>query len=330
LAITPPPADGLYRSISSRIINGLPLGPAPERGVRPDDPNDWFPHQNRRVLRGLKVFCSLTNMCCIGPSNTLDIYTGLQNKGYIKHYIVDFDDALGTHAARTNQHWAGFNRLFSFKEIITNFITVGFNVPDWGRIKNTPWKSVGSFESDIFEPNKWKEIHPYAPIQHSLPSDNYWAAKILGALTQEHIAALINAADYPETGAAQYMIETLMKRRQKLLTYYLDQVTPVEVIRVLKNHIECRDMKKFILNNFRKTSRYTVHFLNDHNKEIAPKQILTSSETDFTIDLTQSLVRKTEGYIILKINNFHQARSPVFFHLRAGKDNKIKLVGVIH
>ena len=82
------PVDGIYRSIASQILEGLPLGPIPEKGVRAHDPNDWFPHEDRRVLRGLRIFCAFTNLSDFSADNTLDMYVGKKNEGYVKHHIM--------------------------------------------------------------------------------------------------------------------------------------------------------------------------------------------------------------------------------------------------
>ena len=132
-----PPVSGEYRTIASRIIKGLPLGSAPEKGVRKEDANDLFPHQRRRVLRALKVFGALINMSNVGADNTLDLYVGPENRGYIKHYIIDFDDTFGTQAAREQRIWAGYNHEFDYKEILRNFFTLGFHVENWENIEDT-------------------------------------------------------------------------------------------------------------------------------------------------------------------------------------------------
>jgi hypothetical protein len=53
--------DGTYRALASKLLPGKPVGPFQYFGTRPDDPNDIFPHENRRELRGLRVFAAWLN-----------------------------------------------------------------------------------------------------------------------------------------------------------------------------------------------------------------------------------------------------------------------------
>ena len=53
--------DGTYRVIASRALPGTPVGPFRYFGTRPDDPNDIYPHEHRRELRGLRVFAAWLN-----------------------------------------------------------------------------------------------------------------------------------------------------------------------------------------------------------------------------------------------------------------------------
>ena len=65
-------ADGTYRAIAARAVEGRPIGGFRYYGTRPDDPNDVVPHEHRRELRALKVFGAWTNLVDMKAGNTLD------------------------------------------------------------------------------------------------------------------------------------------------------------------------------------------------------------------------------------------------------------------
>ncbi len=66
--------DGRARAIASLQLAGEPVGPFKFYGVRGDDPNDIFPHQHRRELRGYRVFCAWLNHDDSRSINSLDMY----------------------------------------------------------------------------------------------------------------------------------------------------------------------------------------------------------------------------------------------------------------
>ena len=65
-------ADGSYRALASKALEGVSVGPFRYYGTRPDDANDIFPHEHRRELRGLAVFAAWLNHNDSRAGNTLD------------------------------------------------------------------------------------------------------------------------------------------------------------------------------------------------------------------------------------------------------------------
>ena len=59
-------------SSASKALPGRSLGPFRYYGTRPDDPNDIFPHEHRRELRGLSVFAAWLNHDESRSANSLD------------------------------------------------------------------------------------------------------------------------------------------------------------------------------------------------------------------------------------------------------------------
>ena len=64
--------DGRVRVTASRYLAGRPIGPFRYYGTRTDDPNDVIPHENRRALRGLRLFAAWTNHDDTRAHNTQD------------------------------------------------------------------------------------------------------------------------------------------------------------------------------------------------------------------------------------------------------------------
>ncbi len=328
-----PPLNGYYRSTVSYFIQGKILGPLSQIGLRKDDGNDKIKHENRRVLRALKVFGAFTNHSDMRIDNSLDVYVGEEGKGYVKHYLLDFGEAFGGHGAEHQRLWDGFNHVFSIKEIFKNIATIGLVVEDWENLRYTDWKSVGAFESEIYDPATWKETWPYEPIRVSRREDDYWAAKILGAITPEHLKLLINEARYPEEGAGEYMLKTLLERQAKTLQYFLYNVSPLEPRGMISNAIELEDVGKSILGNENTLTEYRIYYYDTNDKQIGNPITVKSDKSLFSIPLQKEIIVESKGYLRVEVQLLLNGRKnppPAEFHFITNTESKPKLVGVAH
>lgn len=328
-----PPIDGQYRTTVSYFIKGNILGPLSQVGVRKDDKNDRVNHENRRVLRALKVFGAFTNHSDMRIDNSLDVYVGDEGKGYVKHYLLDFGEAFGGHGAEHDRMWDGFEHLYSVKKIFRNIATLGLVIEDWENLKYTKWKSVGAFESEAYDPATWKETWPYEPIRISRRADDYWAAKILGALTREHLEVLIKEARYPEEAAADYMLKTILERQKKTLRYFLYNVTPLEYRGIRSGSIQFEDIGKTILGNENSPAEYQTHFYDSNSNQIGNQINVISDKSFFSIPLDREVIINSKGYFRVEVQLILNGRKnppPAQFHFITRADNKPKLVGVVH
>ena len=328
-----PPDKGTYRCTASKMLKGIILGPFPSEGVREDDPNDRIKHENRRILRGLKVFGAFTNYTDLRIENTLDIYVGDRDDGYVKHYLLDFGGSLGAFSADKSRLWGGANHLFSFKEMTKNLLTAGLVVEDWEKLEYTPWKSVGAFEADKFKPENWKETYPFTPIHQSQPTDDYWAAKILGALNKDHLQILVNAADFPEDDAAEYVLNTLLKRRSKTLRYFLTRVSPLEPTSLSDGELHVKDMSKLLLGEEFNTVSYKIKFSDAHGNKLDEMEIINNSEKEFSIPVVNSIFKAGQSYLRISIRSFWKekpAPTSAQIHLIKKQNEAIVVAGVIH
>jgi hypothetical protein len=267
------------------------------------------------------------------PDNSLDVYIGEPGEGYVKHYLLDFGEALGGHGAGRQVLWNGFEHYFSFEEMAANFITFGFRVKPWENTDFTPWKSVGPFEAEAFDPKTWKVITQYQPMQISLPEDDYWAAKVVGAVNRKHIEALVSQARYPEKEAADYMVDVLMERRQKIIDYFLYEVTPVESDGLQENTLEIHDMGRVLKSSNGNSYSYKIHFLDRNKLAISPSLDIVGDIASFPVEISDKLLQKSSGYLIVAVEIITRNRrnpSPAEFHIRLDDSGKARLAGVVH
>lgn len=327
------PNNGRYRCTASKILKGIILGPFPSEGVREDDPNDRIDHENRRVLRGLKVFGAFTNYTDLRIENTLDVYVGDRGEGYVKHYLLDFGGSLGAFSADKSRLWGGANHLFSFKEMTKNLLTAGLVVENWEELEYTPWKSVGAFEAEKFKPQSWKETYPFLPIHQNQPADDYWAAKILGALDRDHLEILVNAAEFPEDAAAEYVLNTLLSRQKKTLRYFLTRVSPLEAANFSNERLYVKDMSKILLGEEFSAASYKIKFSDAHGNKISEMEIIDNTEKEFSIPVSDDLFEAAQGYLRISIRSFWEGKATpaaAQFHLIKKEDEAPVVVGVIH
>ncbi|MDP8209018.1 MAG: hypothetical protein P9L92_20310 [Candidatus Electryonea clarkiae] len=327
------PVGGFYRSTFSMFIPGKIIGPTVESGTRSDDPNDRIAHQDRRVLRALRVFGAFTNHSDIRIDNTLDVFIGENDEGYIKHYMLDFGEAFGGHGAEHDWLWDGHEHYFNFGQMFKNLATFGIIDENWEEVGYTGWESVGAFESTIFNPESWRETYQFLPVRLALPDDDYWAAKILGALKEDHLRTLVKAAKYPDPEAEEYIIATLMQRKEKIIEYCMSRVAPVELRSLEDGRMVLEDFERALSQNEDNRYKYVIKFYNDNGKVISPEFKIADADIVFTVPVSVKSLVEVEGYLRIDVRRYNKNNDmtpPAQFHIRELSDKNIGVVGIVH
>jgi hypothetical protein len=87
--------------------------------------------------------------------------------------------------------------------------------------------SVGRFEGEAFNPEKWKPEYPNPAFDIMRPDDAFWAARIVARFSDAMVRGVVAKAQYTDPKATDYISATLIKRRDKVLDTWLNQVNPV-------------------------------------------------------------------------------------------------------
>jgi hypothetical protein len=225
----PRASDGYYRVIASRAVAGVPLGPFRYKGTRTDDPNDLIPHENRRDLRGLAVFCAWLNHTDAKSINSLDALVSDGGRQYVRHYLIDFGSAFGSDSDMPkNARFGNGYVIPRGSEIGHGILNLGFTAKPWERADYPDIPAVGRFEADAFNPETWIPNYPNPAFDQRTPEDEYWAAKIVMSFSDADIRAIVETAQYTDSRATDYIVKTLATRRDKIGRAYFAKVLAVE------------------------------------------------------------------------------------------------------
>lgn len=220
--------NGKYRAIASRFAQGKPLGYFKYYGTRPDDPNDIYPHEHRRELRGSRVFAAWLNHDDSRALNSLDMLEQANGRASIRHFMFDFGSIMGSGSTRPQVPRAGNEYMLEWKPGLITLATLGVYVRPWALVDYpNVAKSVGRFEAEFFDPVKWKPEYPNPAYDNMRPDDAFWAARLVARFSDEAIRAIVAKAQYTEPGASEYVVKTLIARRDKVLRAWLTGVNPI-------------------------------------------------------------------------------------------------------
>ncbi|HEY8536203.1 MAG TPA: hypothetical protein VIL25_07125 [Vicinamibacterales bacterium] len=221
--------DGSYRISASRAVPGTPLGGFRFFGTRPDDPNDIWPHEHRRELRGYGTFAAWLDHVDAKSQNTLDVLIRENGRAYVRHYLIDFGSTLGSAAVMPREAWEGHEYLVDLPRLWRGIVGFGFPVPEWHTAKVVEAPALGRLAAnhDGWNPDSWKPRIPNPAFLRALPEDRFWAARKLAALTEAHVRAAVAAGRYDDPAVEAELTRALLERRAAILRRYLPAVNPV-------------------------------------------------------------------------------------------------------
>lgn len=221
-------ANGKYRVLASRFAEGKPLGNFRYYGTRPDDPNDVIPHEHRRELRGARVFGAWLNHDDSRGVNSLDMLQQEQTRRYVKHYMFDFGSIMGSGTVYGQRHRPGNEYILEWKPGWLTLATMGIYTRPWMHIDYPAVPpAIGRFEAHAFTPEVWKPEYPNPAFANMRADDAFWAARLVSRFGDRAIRTIVEKARYSDPRASEYLTETLITRRNKVLKAWLTQVTPL-------------------------------------------------------------------------------------------------------
>jgi hypothetical protein len=221
-------SEGTVRVLASRYIEGRPIGQYRYHGTRSDDPNDLYPHEKRRELRGLRVFAAWLHHDDSRSLNTFDTYVEENGRRFIKHYLLDFGSNMGSGSTTVQEPRAGYEYYAEGDKLLKGIFSFGLWTRDWMHVEYPSYPAVGNYEADFFEPWKWKPGYPNPAFDRMDEADAFWAANLLTYFTDDVIRAIVATGQISDPEAAEYLAKTLIERRDKCIRYWIRQTNPLD------------------------------------------------------------------------------------------------------
>jgi hypothetical protein len=175
----------------------------------------------------------------------------------------------------------GYANQVDLRDMFVSLITLGTKVWGWENAGPIEYPSVGYFESEIFQPNKFDPIMPNPAFDEMTYRDAFWGAKIVMSFRDENLKALIDAGQYSDPNAREYLLKTLIERRDKIGRHWFAKVNPLDNIEYAKSdegmHIRFEDLavKYGFANQAETKFKYSVHY---NQKLLLPEKEFTGTE----------------------------------------------------
>jgi hypothetical protein len=333
----PKAPDGSIRALASRYVPGKVVGQFMFTGRRSDDPNDVFPHERRRELRGMRLFAAWLNHDDARAINSIDTYVEDQGRHYIRHYVQDFGSVLGSGSTSAQQPRGGYEYLIEGNKIVKGLAGFGLYQRDWMRAKWPDDPTIGNIEADVFDPAKWKTEYPNPSFNQMDAADAFWAASIVSRFTDAMIKRIVEDARLSNPAGAAYLADVIIKRRDKTVRWGITQTNPLDRFEVRAGATPelTFDNAAVRLGLVQQPPRYTIGWASFDNREGTTTPV---GEAISTADLravvppaawgpTAAGIRYAVASITTSDAAFPQWANPIVVTLR-NRDGAVDVVGI--
>ena len=334
LRVVPRLDDGRVRVTASRYLGGRPLGPFRYYGTRSDDPNDVIPHENRRELRGLRLFAAWTNHDDTRAHNTQDSWVEQDGGHYIRHHLLDFGSTFGSGSVDLQLPNLGYHYWLDMDEVRRNLVSFGFHTPKYRTVRwpNFPeYEAVGRWESESYEPHEWKNDYPNPAFVRMTDRDAFWAAKIIMRFTPEELLAIVQTGQLSDPEQERYFHQVLVDRQHKSARHYMSQVNPLDEFQVTAAGLRFSNLSERYGFADAGTTYEVAWSVFDNDAGTTRALRDTVSRTDTLLPLPASAALTGDSYLMAEIRSLHDAfpawNAPVRVYLRP-QDGTFDVVGI--
>jgi hypothetical protein len=159
-------------------------------------------------------------MACAWINDTDRVGTNtlvIEREGRARYVLVDFNSCLGSWNGQPKEPWRGHPHKWDLGEFVVGLVTFGLVRAPYDPDQPIASPAVGRFDAR-FDPMRWRSQLPNTAFDRMTGSDLRWIAGKIARLGRPHVAAIVAEAGLTDPADAEYLVETLMQRRAKILS----------------------------------------------------------------------------------------------------------------
>ncbi len=221
--------NGHIRVTAERLDKADDMGRFEYQGTRSDDPNDIYPHEHRRELRGSRVFAAWLDHDDSRALNTqVMLHKEKKHQAWLEYLLVDFGSTLGSATRFPNDVYEGNEYTVARRPSVLTALSFGLYVRPWLRVHDpkTP-PAVGRFSADGFDPRTWVANYPKTAYDNMRDDDAFWAARIVARFSDDMIRTLVRTGNYSDPAAVEMLTDVISKRRDRIKQVWLTGINPI-------------------------------------------------------------------------------------------------------
>jgi hypothetical protein len=174
--------------------------------------------RSKRPVRALQLVAAWVNNVDMTEQNSGVTKT---DAGSYRHYALDFGASLGSFTFRPQPARLGWTKLFDpLPQLAQPIYDRGIIKPRWQAPYELKSLATGTFSAD-FDPDRWQPFYQNMAFVEISEADRVWAARLIARVTDDQIRAVVDLAEYSHSSDADYVADTLIKRRDAIVNRYL-------------------------------------------------------------------------------------------------------------
>jgi len=235
-------SDGRLRMMLSELIEGEVLGPWRFQGTDEEDPNDVVDHEDRRDVRAMHVMAAWIHRYDAKTRNTMRVFVDADDDGdgFVRHYLLDFADALGRMPETAGlAERLGHRPFFDLGAALGDFVTLGIRPVPWSG-EGTAHEVFGYFDGQL-DPESYRVAAPNVAFLAKTDADAAWMARLIARIPEGTLAAVVERARLRDADA-RWLSEALRERRDAILERHLFERSSLEVPRRVGGTLRLRDL----------------------------------------------------------------------------------------